>query len=183
VGHELENPLDSDEYLAGLPLSEPVLARVAADYSPEHRAEVERLLAYYGADPNHSEVERIRIAILDLAERDIAEVPDYVRAALNDYRDVLYWAYYYDVDPFWVLSELIDGLVKTRRLTKTQAFEIRNRYGVTNYDAIFRSLIWFLEEHSIAISAEQLELMREVGRRLKIPAKTWQNVTAGSHSK
>ncbi len=39
---------------------------------------------------------RIHLAILKLSQGNIGDIPHYVEQAIKDFRDVLYWAEYYD---------------------------------------------------------------------------------------
>ena len=55
---------------------------------------VQLLKSYVG-----SESDRVRWDILELSEGDVGKVRNYIKAAQTDYRDILYWAEYYEDDP------------------------------------------------------------------------------------
>lgn len=78
------------------PLSAAVWGRVQADFAPEMRSRVEEQLLRYAHSPFSREPERVQLAILHLAKGKPDDVVEYTDAACRDYRDVLYWAYYYE---------------------------------------------------------------------------------------
>jgi hypothetical protein len=71
-------------------LTQRVLERIARDFTPGDRVEVEELLGMVET----MERERVQLAILHLAHGDKDLVYDYVGHAMRDYRDILYWAEY-----------------------------------------------------------------------------------------
>lgn len=76
-------------------LEQRTLDRIAAEYSPAEQQSVAEILdSYHGP-------ERARVIrdILDLSKGDTQKLLEYVRTALIDYRDVLYWAEYFENDP------------------------------------------------------------------------------------
>ncbi|HEX4630358.1 MAG TPA: hypothetical protein VH188_05285 [Chthoniobacterales bacterium] len=76
-------------------LDERTRGRIAKDFSSsEHATVTELLSAYAGA-----ESDRVRWDILEISKGDLDKVRRYVQAAQTDYRDILYWAEYYDNDP------------------------------------------------------------------------------------
>lgn len=79
----------------------------------------------YGEENYHREIERVHIGILDLAQGDVAKVLNYVKAARQDYRDILYWAFYYDDDPFRLLEELVKDLQKQETVSFQDVQEVR----------------------------------------------------------
>jgi hypothetical protein len=68
-------------------LSPAVRARIVTDFAPEQHAQVEAALARY-TGPERA---RVQCAILQLADGALDDVRVYVRAADEDYRDVLMW--------------------------------------------------------------------------------------------
>ena len=76
-------------------LDERTRDRIAKEFpSLEHAAVTELLSAYDGAESR-----RVHWDILELSKGDLEKVRHYVEAAHTDYRDILYWAEYYDKDP------------------------------------------------------------------------------------
>ncbi len=76
-------------------LSPKVLARIDATCAAADRETVAQALADYRG----AEAERVALDVLTLSRGEVEAVRRYVQAALRDYRDVLYWAEYYDSDP------------------------------------------------------------------------------------
>lgn len=71
------------------------IERIAKDFSQAERASIVELLTRYaGPEPA-----RVTWDILELSQGSLEKVRQYVEAAKTDYRDVLYWAEYYDRDP------------------------------------------------------------------------------------
>src|SRR5467141_3819617 len=69
--------------------------RIAKDFSQAEQASVVELLTgYAGPEPA-----RVTWDILELSKGSLEKVRQYVKAAQTDYRDVIYWAEYYDRDP------------------------------------------------------------------------------------
>src|SRR5262245_6043646 len=62
---------------------------IRASFPQDRWAYVEALLADYGTEPHEREVERVRLAILKISERDERKVEEHVAIAKKDYRDVL----------------------------------------------------------------------------------------------
>ena len=79
----------------GVSLEPRALDRIREQFAPEQRAAVADLLSGY-AGP-----ERPRVVwdILELSQGRIEKVEEYLAVARCDYRDILYWAEYYDTDP------------------------------------------------------------------------------------
>jgi hypothetical protein len=61
-------------------------------FSRDQRERAAQLLSLCGDLP---ESPRVQLAILKLAEGDLKALEHYVEQARLDYRDVLYWAFYY----------------------------------------------------------------------------------------
>ncbi len=75
------------------PILDPnVQARVAADYASEDRQAVCRLLDLYHQAGSEAGRAQVQIAVLKLAGANPQKLPDQMRDALRDYRDVLVWA-------------------------------------------------------------------------------------------
>jgi hypothetical protein len=61
---------------------------------PAERQRAQADLSRYGMETHERETERVRLAILKLADGRLGRVRELVDAAKNDYRDVLMWAEY-----------------------------------------------------------------------------------------
>jgi hypothetical protein len=72
-----------------------ILEGVSREFKDSDRDTVVELLESY-AGP---EADRVRWDILELSKGDVGKVRDYINAAQTDYRDILYWAEYYNDDP------------------------------------------------------------------------------------
>lgn len=71
------------------------LERVARDFPASEQALVLEVLSGYTGP----EAARVVWDILKLSNGSSERVKDYLHVAQTDYRDVLYWAEYYDTDP------------------------------------------------------------------------------------
>src|SRR5207248_2358387 len=69
--------------------------RIAKEFSASEQTSVAELLGSYSGP----EIERVTWDILELSKGCLENVKRYAQAAQTDYRDVLYWAEYYDSDP------------------------------------------------------------------------------------
>jgi hypothetical protein len=76
-------------------LDERIRDRITKEFPPSQHAAVAELLNRYGG----AESGRVHWDILELSKGDLEKVRHYVQAAQIDYRDILYWAEYYDTDP------------------------------------------------------------------------------------
>lgn len=76
-------------------LEQRALDRIAGEYSPAERSTVEDLLASYSGP----ERDRVIWDILALSGGDSQKLLHCLHTAQLDYRDILYWAEYYDKDP------------------------------------------------------------------------------------
>lgn len=56
------------------------------------RIRAQSLLERYGGDASEPEAERVRLAVLRLAESDIEKIAATVEGAKEDYRDIIAWA-------------------------------------------------------------------------------------------
>src|SRR6266480_2709793 len=81
--------------ISAMSLEERTLARIIKEFGDANQAIVADLLrSYYGR-----EQERVCWNILELSKENLDSVRQYVEAARIDYRDILYWAEYFDNDP------------------------------------------------------------------------------------
>jgi hypothetical protein len=78
-----------------LNLEQRVLDRIAKEFSATEQASVFELLSGYSGP----ESGRVTWDILELSKGGLEQVRYYVETAQKDYRDILYWAEYYDNDP------------------------------------------------------------------------------------
>ena len=62
---------------------------VRRDFPPEQVDFVLTLLNEYGAEEWHRETDRVRLAVLKLANRDLQQLRYWIEQARSDYRDVL----------------------------------------------------------------------------------------------
>ena len=76
-------------------LDERIRDRIAKEFPSSARAAVTELLSAYGG----AESGRVHWDILELSKGDLEKVRHFAQAAQTDYRDILYWAEYYDTDP------------------------------------------------------------------------------------
>ena len=77
------------------PLDPLASGRVAKEFPGSEQSLVAELLTRYsGPEPD-----RVRQGILNLSKGSRESVAKYTEAARIDYRDILYWAEYYDNDP------------------------------------------------------------------------------------
>jgi hypothetical protein len=72
-----------------------VLDQIAKDFAAAEQASVIELLSSYSGP----ESGRVTWDILKLSKGSLENVRRFVQAAQIDYRDVLYWAEYYENDP------------------------------------------------------------------------------------
>jgi len=79
--------------------------------------QVMRILDQYGVDKYEQERERVQLAVLKLSEGRFERLPDLVKTAKGDFRDVLAWAEYPE--------EFKLGYTNMKRLSKEQARQIR----------------------------------------------------------
>ena len=76
-------------------LDEHTLERIADDYAPAEQETVAQLLQSYSGP----ESARVIWDILELSQGDSQKLLEFIHCAQRDYRDVLYWAEYFDTDP------------------------------------------------------------------------------------
>ena len=71
------------------------LDRISWEFQDSDRDAVLQLLESYVG----RESDRVRWDILELSKGNVGRVREYIQVAQTDYRDVLYWAEYYEDDP------------------------------------------------------------------------------------
>lgn len=76
-------------------LEQRTLERIAREFSASDQALVIELLSGYSGP----ETGRVAWDVLELSKGSLERVRHFLQAAQTDYRDVLYWAEYYDTDP------------------------------------------------------------------------------------
>ena len=76
-------------------LEQRVLDQIAKEFPATEQTSVTELLSSYSGP----ESGRVTWDILKLSNGSLENVPRFVQAAQVDYRDVLYWAEYYENDP------------------------------------------------------------------------------------
>jgi hypothetical protein len=69
--------------------------RIAKDFPEPDQASVVELLGSYSGP----EAARVQWDILELSKGSLDKLRLYIQAAQTDYRDILYWAEYYESDP------------------------------------------------------------------------------------
>jgi hypothetical protein len=72
-----------------------ILDRIAQEFSASDQTVVAELLTGYSGP----EAGRVAWDVLALSKGSLESIRHYIQAAQRDYRDVLYWAEYYDRDP------------------------------------------------------------------------------------
>jgi len=76
-------------------LEQRTVERIAKEFPAGSEALIAELLEAYSGP----EKERVVWDILQLSKGSLENIRKYLRVAQTDYRDVLYWAEYYDTDP------------------------------------------------------------------------------------
>lgn len=76
-------------------LEQRTLDRIVKDFSTAERASVIELLSGYSGPENG----RVTWDILALSNGSLENITRFAKAAQIDYRDILYWAEYYENDP------------------------------------------------------------------------------------
>jgi len=76
-------------------LEDRAVQRISKDFPASDRTIVVDLLSSYSGP----EGSRVPWDILQLSKGKLENVRQYLQAAQTDYRDILYWAEYYDTDP------------------------------------------------------------------------------------
>jgi hypothetical protein len=127
------------------------------------------LLAQY----DDSETERVQLAILYLAKGHKADVAGHVSAARRDYRDVLYWAHYYDDDPHRLLRELLTHLEETRVLTRDEVQAVLRATRGTLYADAFEKLCEIMVRKGTRLTGEAYQQVDRLGRTVKQPEQLW----------
>jgi hypothetical protein len=68
---------------------EDVLSRAIALFGEERAAQALALVDAYGTENHEHEINRVRLAILDVSDGKMTRLPYFVKCAKLDYRDVL----------------------------------------------------------------------------------------------
>jgi len=76
-------------------LEQRTLERIAREFSVSDQTSVIELLSTYSG----RESGRVVWDILELSKGSLEKIRQYLQAAHTDYRDILYWAEYYEHDP------------------------------------------------------------------------------------
>jgi hypothetical protein len=72
-----------------------IIERISREFQGADRNRVvERLAGYSGPEKG-----RVIWDILELSKGNVEKIGEYLKAAQTDYRDILYWAEYYQDDP------------------------------------------------------------------------------------
>jgi hypothetical protein len=72
-----------------------IIERVGPEFEgPDQNRVLDLLASYSGA-----ESDRVRWDILKLSKGKLEKIGEYLKAAQTDYRDIFYWAEYYQNDP------------------------------------------------------------------------------------
>ena len=72
-----------------------IIERIGREFEGPDQNRVLELLASYSGP----ESDRVRWDILELSKGTLEKIGKYVKTAQTDYRDILYWAEYYENDP------------------------------------------------------------------------------------
>ena len=78
-----------------MPLEQRILERIVKEFPAAEQASVIELLGSYSGP----ESGRVTWDVLELSKSSLENIARFVKAAQSDYRDILYWAEYYDKDP------------------------------------------------------------------------------------
>ncbi|HEX7337613.1 MAG TPA: hypothetical protein VF252_10435 [Gemmatimonadales bacterium] len=150
-------------------LSPLVRSRVAGEFAPAEQPEVELLLAQY----DDLEIERVQLAILRLAKGQLADVARHVAAAREDYRDVLYWASYYEDDPHRLLRELLTHLEESELVTRDDARSVLRATRGGLYADAFEKLCEILLRKETRFTREIYQRVERLGTIVHQPEQLW----------
>jgi hypothetical protein len=167
VGRPFERPIDRGADTGAL--SPIVRSRVAGEFAPAERPEVELLLAQY----DDLEIERVQLAILHLSKGQVGDIARHVAAAREDYRDVLYWAYYYEDDPHRLLRELLTNLERAELLTRDEARSVLRATRGGLYADAFEKLCEILLTRDSHLSPDVYDGIDRLGRLVHQPEQLW----------
>jgi hypothetical protein len=101
------------------PTRQQVISKVKYYWPDIHPEQVMDILDQYGIGKFEQERARVQLAVLKLSEGRFERLPDLVKAAKGDFRDVLAWAEY--------PGEFKLGFVKMKQLSIEEAKAIRRR--------------------------------------------------------
>lgn len=167
VGRPFERPID--RAVDTRTLSPIVRSRVAGEFAPAEQPEVELLLAQY----DDLEIERVQLAILQLSKGQLADIARHVAAAREDYRDVLYWAYYYEDDPHRLLRELLTNLEEADLLTRDDARSVLRATRGGLYADAFEKLCEILLTKDSHLPRDLYDRIDRLGRLVHQPEQLW----------
>lgn len=168
-GRPFQRPVDNTADTGALTV--PVRSQVARDFEPRDRAEVELLLAQYGT--GEPETERVQLAILHLAKGRMADVVRHVASAREDYRDVLYSAYYHDDDPHQLMRELLTQLQEGRQLTRDEAQAVLRATRGTLYRDAFEKLCEIMVRKEARLTRDAYRRVERLGAIVQQPEQLW----------
>jgi len=161
-----------------------VSKKIQADFPQSAWTTVEQTLLGYGPPSHHAEVDRVRFDILLLANGDLSEVKRLVNIANQDYRDILYWAEYYEHDPWILWQRLVEHLKKSSCLSASQAQYFLDLKGAGFWRepslAALKELCDVLEKNSVPLSKDDFEQIRAYGKRWKSKA-FWKSLRKQFH--
>ena len=147
-----------------------VAARVRRDFPPAQWGEVFALLASCEPGVPKAQVEHSQWAILELAKGDIAMVAHNVEVARTDFRDVQYWAFAADRDPWAMWHQLLDSLAESEVLSRDQGKNILEVGRFPKYLDSLPVLCDLLASEGRSITREQYEAIRKLGKRIRSKA-------------
>lgn len=156
-----------------------VIKKIQADFPQSEWEDVEKALREYGTASHHAERDRVHFDILLLANGDLKEVKRLVKAGTQDYRDILYWAEYYDNDPWILWQQLLETLNNAHHLSQTETQHFLNAKGAGFWRdpslASLEELCHLLVEKHVELSKDVFEQIRAYGKRWKAKA-SWKSL-------
>ncbi|MFC1745489.1 hypothetical protein ACFL35_15955 [Candidatus Riflebacteria bacterium] len=148
-----------------------ILQKIQKEFHKEKWQEIIDLLNKYGSRPYHKEIERVQYDILLLSEEDISLVSHYVETALTDYRDILYWAEYYDNAPWVMWNKIIKEFREKKIITKADSERLKNiaHTGFKRVESLtaLEKLCTLLLKKGKKLAKEEYEQIRQYGKRWK----------------
>lgn len=151
-----------------------IIEMVKEDFKESDYEEVIDLLKMYKGN----EVERIQYAMLLLAKGDTEKLRYNVELANQDYRDILYYAFYRDRDSFGLLVDLIEDL-ESNIFTKKET-ELVKRAGLSIYIPeqrdVFQIICEIIRNSEKRITIEQFEMIQKIGKIIKCKSVIWKGL-------
>lgn len=146
-----------------------VLHTIRREYKEPDQRIVEVMLKEIDcSDLSEKEAVKVMAAVLDLAKGNSIKVADYVKAANQDYRDVIYWAYYYEDDPFRLLRELLEDLMASGVFSDDEVLQSKRASAGSDYRAEMLKICEILKRNEKGITIQQFEMIKRIAKRLKI---------------